>query len=131
MLWGNRNGVFYVLDRTTGQFLLGKPFVKVNWMSGFDEKGRPVKVPGMTPSEKGTNIYPGNQGGINWYPPSFSPSTGLFYVQAWDNYYSTFKKENKENEYAEGKMFLGGMATQVMPFSRDPQAPRPQPDAYG
>ena len=36
----------YVLDRTTGQFLMGKPFVKVNWLSGFDEKGRPMRVPG-------------------------------------------------------------------------------------
>ena len=41
MLWANRNGFFYVLDRATGQFLLGKPFVKVNWASGLDEKGRP------------------------------------------------------------------------------------------
>jgi alcohol dehydrogenase (cytochrome c) len=132
MLWGNRNGVFYVLDRNTGQFLLGKPFVKVTWMNGFDEKGRPMKVPGMTPSEKGTQIYPGNQGGTNWYPPSFSPSTGLFYVQAWDNYYSTFVKGEKGGtEYAEGKMYLGGMATSVMPFARDAQSPAPQPEAYG
>ena len=28
MLWANRNGFFYVLDRTTGKFLLGKPFVE-------------------------------------------------------------------------------------------------------
>ena len=41
MLWANRNGLMYVLDRTTGEFLLGKPFVKVNWMDGFDAKGRP------------------------------------------------------------------------------------------
>ena len=40
MMWANRNGVFYVLDRATGEFLLGKPFVKVNWMSGFDAKGQ-------------------------------------------------------------------------------------------
>src|SRR6185295_5154844 len=45
MLWANRNGNFYVLDRATGQFLLGKPFVKVNWMSGFDEKGKPIQTP--------------------------------------------------------------------------------------
>src|SRR5262249_25058535 len=46
MLWANRNGFFYVLDRTTGQFLLGKPFVKVTWAGGLDEKGRPLLVPG-------------------------------------------------------------------------------------
>ena len=45
MLWANRNGLAYVLDRTTGEFLLGKPFVKVNWMDGFDPKGRPIRDP--------------------------------------------------------------------------------------
>ena len=39
MLWANRNGFFYVLDRTNGRFLLGTPFVKVNWASGLDAKG--------------------------------------------------------------------------------------------
>ena len=41
MLWANRNGYFYVLDRETGKFLLGRPFVKVNWSSGLDQRGRP------------------------------------------------------------------------------------------
>ena len=41
----NRNGFFYVLDRTTGQFLLGKPFVEVNWASGLDEKGGRSTLP--------------------------------------------------------------------------------------
>ena len=42
MLWANRNGYFYVLDRVTGEFLSGTPFVKVNWASGLDAKGRPI-----------------------------------------------------------------------------------------
>jgi alcohol dehydrogenase (cytochrome c) len=85
MMWGNRNGVFYVLDRNTGQFLLGKPFVKVNWMDGFDEKGRPMRVAGRIPNREGALITPTVLGGTNWYPPSFSPSTGLFYISAWEN----------------------------------------------
>jgi alcohol dehydrogenase (cytochrome c) len=85
MLWANRNGVFYVLDRTTGQFLLGRPFVKANWLTGFDEKGRPMRAPGKVPTPEGSQIMPTVQGGTNWYPPSFSPSTGWFYVSAWEN----------------------------------------------
>jgi alcohol dehydrogenase (cytochrome c) len=87
MLWANRNGLMYVLDRTTGEFLMGKPFVKVNWMSGFDEKGRPQRVPGKLPGAAGdgTPIMPTILGATNWYPPSFSPRTGLFYVSAWEN----------------------------------------------
>jgi alcohol dehydrogenase (cytochrome c) len=85
MLWANRNGLMYVLDRTNGQFLMGKPFVKVNWMDGFDEKGRPRRLPGMAPSKEGTLIMPTVNGGTNWYPPSYSPGTGLFYIPGWEN----------------------------------------------
>lgn len=81
MLWANRNGLMYVLDRTTGQVLLGKPFVEVNWMSGLDAKGRPVRVPGKVSGGK-TLIMPGDA--TNWFPPSYSPSTGLFYIPSWE-----------------------------------------------
>ncbi len=85
MLWANRNGLMYVLDRVTGQFLTGKPFVDVNWMNGFDEKGRPMRVPGKVPTPNGSLIKPTVLGGTNWYPPSYSPHTGLFYISSWEN----------------------------------------------
>ena len=107
MLWANRNGMFYVLDRTSGQFLLGKPFTKVNWATGFDEKGRPMKAPGIEPSRGGTLVYPGNQGGTNWYNPSFSPNTGLFYIPAWENSSSTYMKGEAPPEFHDGKSFSG------------------------
>ena len=72
MLWANRNGLMYVLDRTTGQVLSGKPFVAVNWTSGLDSRGRPVRVPGKVSGAK-TLILPGDA--TNFYPPSYSPST--------------------------------------------------------
>ena len=87
MLWANRNGFFYVLDRVTGQFLLGKPFVKQTWAFEIDKNGRPNKNPEFWPKPMGgIVVYPGTQGGTNWYPPSYSPRTGLFYVTTWDNY---------------------------------------------
>jgi len=85
MLWANRNGLMYVLDRATGEFLLGKPYVKVNWMDGFDHKGRPQRVPGKVPGKEPTLIQPHVHGATNWAPPSFSPRTGLFYVAHWEN----------------------------------------------
>jgi alcohol dehydrogenase (cytochrome c) len=109
MLWANRNGFFYVLDRVDGKFLLGKPFVEVNWASGLDENGRPIQ----TPQPEGLPTYPGNQGGTNWYPPSFSPRTGLFYFAAWENYGTIYRKE--EVEYQPGEAFLGGGFTVVAP----------------
>ena len=100
--WANRNGNFYALDRATGRFLLGQPFVKVNWMSQFDERGRPMQ----TPQPDGQPTYPGNQGGTNWYSPSFSPRTGLFYVSAWEDYASIYAPAPAE--YKEGRNFGGG-----------------------
>jgi len=107
MLWANRNGMFYVLDRVNGQFLLGKPFVKVNWVTGFDERGRPIRAPGIEPTKEGTLVYPGNQGGTNWYSPSFSPHTGLFYIPAWENSSSIYSKGEKPPEFDEKKTYTG------------------------
>jgi alcohol dehydrogenase (cytochrome c) len=116
MLWANRNGMSYVLDRGTGQFLKGFPFVKVNWVDGFDEKGRPNPVPGIAPTKEGTLVYPGNQGGTNWYNPSYSPRTGLFYVPAWENTSTTYIKGDTPPEFKPGAGFTGlfprpGLAT--------------------
>jgi len=107
MMWANRNGVFYVLDRTNGQFLSGKSFVKTNWYNGFDEKGRPMRAPGILPTKEGTLVYPGNQGGTNWYNPSFSPVTGLFYIPTWENSSSTYRKGEDPPEYHDGQSFVG------------------------
>jgi alcohol dehydrogenase (cytochrome c) len=92
MMWANRNGVFYVLDRNTGQFLMGKPFVKANWLTGFDEKGRPMRTPGQQDSPVPVLIQPNGLGGTNWYPPSYSPHTGLFYIPGWENSGTMFAK---------------------------------------
>jgi alcohol dehydrogenase (cytochrome c) len=114
MLWANRNGFFYVLDRETGKFLLGKPFVKVNWASGLDENGRPIQ----TPQPPGSPTWPGNQGGTNWYPPSFSPRTGLFYFSAWENYATIYRKETAV--FQPGRNFSGGGFTVLTPVPGAP-----------
>ena len=116
MIWANRNGNFYVLERATGRFLVGKPFVKVNWMSAFDERGRPIQ----TPQPAGEPTWPGNQGGTNWYSPSYSPHTGYFYVPAWENYATIFG--GTPVEYQEGRNFGGGANKPYVPV---PGAPSP------
>jgi alcohol dehydrogenase (cytochrome c) len=114
LLWGNRNGFWYVLDRTNGQFLSAKPFTKVTWADGFDEKGRPRKV--LDPTAGGTAVYPSNQGATNWYPPSYSPSTGLFYIPTWVGTTSTYRKTQGEApEYKEGAQFTGTFPTFPFP----------------
>ena len=107
MLWANRNGMFYVLDRISGEFMKGQPFVKTNWATGFDPAGRPIPAKGIVPSKEGTLVYPGNQGGTNWYPPSFSPHTGLFYIPTWENSSSTYVKGEEPPDFHEGQTFSG------------------------
>jgi alcohol dehydrogenase (cytochrome c) len=105
LVMANRNGFFYVLDRKTGEYLLGEPYAKQTWAKGLDEKGRPVLIAGMDPSEKGTLVYPSLQGSTNWASPSYSPLTGLLYVPVREMgsvYYKTGV------EYKPGTYYTGG-----------------------
>jgi alcohol dehydrogenase (cytochrome c) len=119
MLWANRNGNFYVLDRATGKFLLGKPFVKVNWMSGFDDSGKPIQ----TTQPPGMPTYPAVQGGTNWYSPSYSPRTRLMYVSAWEDEGEMFG--GVPVEYKEGMNFGGGNLSLFVPQADAPTKPIP------
>jgi alcohol dehydrogenase (cytochrome c) len=111
LLSANRNGFFYVLDRSTGKFLLGKPFAKVNWASSLDEEtGRPI----LTPQPPGTPTFPGVQGATNFYSPSYSPRTGLFYLSTWQDYANIFEG-GPPIEYREGQRFGGGIVNSPFP----------------
>lgn len=103
MLWGNRNGFFYALDRTNGKFLLGQPYMNVNWASGLDASGRPI----LTPQPPDAPTFPGPLGGTNWYSPSYSPRTGLFYFSTWENYSQVFAP-GETVVFREGQNFTGG-----------------------
>jgi quinohemoprotein ethanol dehydrogenase len=78
-----KNGFFYVIDRTNGEFISGKPYTYLNWATGLDEKGRPIEADFARYSD-GKNYYisPGPYGGHNWQPMAFNRKTGLMYVPA-------------------------------------------------
>jgi PQQ-dependent dehydrogenase (methanol/ethanol family) len=83
LLQANRSGFFYVLDRTNGELLLGKPFVrKLTWASGIGRDGRPQELEGSRPTPAGTRTCPAVRGATNWYSTAYNPSTRLFYVMA-------------------------------------------------
>jgi alcohol dehydrogenase (cytochrome c) len=113
MLWANRNGFFYVLDRRTGEFLQASPIAKQNWNAGFEKNGRPIRTANAAPSYEGTLIYPGNQGATNWFNPSFSPRTGLFYVNVWENSHHIFARTDQP--YVEGASYTQGRLTTNYP----------------
>jgi len=105
MLWANRNGFYYTLDRETGEFLLGKAFARQTWAEGLDSNGRPIRRPGTFPSQEGTLVAPIAGGATNWWSPAYSPRTGLLYVNAFDGEALFF---SREQEYVEGNTFTGG-----------------------
>jgi alcohol dehydrogenase (cytochrome c) len=115
MLWANRNGMFYMLDRTSGELLFSKPFVKINWATSFNDKGQPS---GGLPFKSGTRVYPDDLGATNWYSPSYSARTGLFYIPARENSSSVFVRRDRLPEYRMGLLFTGGR-----PDSRRTNAP--------
>ncbi len=80
MLWANRNGFVYVLDRETGEFLYATPFVRQTWNEGFDSAGRPRVAAATAPTPGGTLVYPSANGAANWRPASYSPELGLLFI---------------------------------------------------
>ncbi len=111
LLQANRNGFFYVLDRTTGKLLRATPFVKkMNWASGIGPDGRPRLVAGAEPTVRGTTGCPSVVGATNWMSPAFSPETGLYYVMALERC-SIFRKSAVWFE--QGESFYGGATRNV------------------
>ena len=113
MLWANRNAFYYTLDRETGEFLLGEPFALQTWAEGLDENGRPIRLPDTFPTPEGVVVAPTAGGGTNWWSPSYSPRTGLLYVNAFDGEGSFFIRDE---QYREGETFTGGGVQQAAPM---------------
>lgn len=122
----DRNGFFYVLDRTNGQFIRGLPFVKnINWAKGLDEKGRPIYDPEFRPGnpadmkdgKKGKTVFsiPSFLGGKNWMPMAYSQKTGLFYVPSNEWGMDIW---NEPVNYKKGAAYLGSGFT-IKPVFED------------
>ena len=78
----NRNGFFYVLDRSTGKLISATAYAKVSWSTSKDSIGRPVLSKEASPSLQGVPVCPGSAGATNWMSPTYDPQTKLFYVTA-------------------------------------------------
>ena len=104
VLFPNRNAFYYVIDRVTGEFLVGQPFARQNWAFGLDENGRPIENPATIPSYEGALVYPDDDGAANWYSPSYSPQTNLIYQDVREKgatYYLS------DANYEPGKIYMG------------------------
>jgi alcohol dehydrogenase (cytochrome c) len=105
LIQANRNGFYYVLDRTNGKLLLAKPYVRQTWNIGFDENGRPKIAPNTNATPEGNVVYPSLVGGTNWQAPSYDPaSNSLFLVFAESA--NRYVRDN--TPYEPGKGYWGG-----------------------
>jgi alcohol dehydrogenase (cytochrome c) len=124
LLHADRNGMFYVLDRTNGRFLTATPFVYQNWNTGIDSNGRPIVVPGSNSTREGSfYVYPSLVGGTNFQAPSYSPVTGWLYLQYRENgqaYVST------PEAFEAGRQYIGRTAA---PRAVGPKPGEPAPSA--
>src|SRR3569833_561720 len=116
ILHADRNGFFYVLDGTNGQFLWAKPFVRTNWNKGFDAKGRPLIDPATIATRAGVTVFPA-VGGTNFQAPTYDAKNGLFileYVSAQGF------AQSAPVTYEKGKQFLGrGIGAGPNPVATD------------
>jgi alcohol dehydrogenase (cytochrome c) len=108
----NRNGFFYVLDRTSGEFVYAVPTVEgINWTTGLDPKdGRPQVNEAMRPISGGETIepiVPGLEGGTNWFPMAYNPDLGyvFFATNHWAMALTAWPPE--EVVYQEGQPYMG------------------------
>lgn len=105
LFMANRNGFFYVLDRSDGQLLLARPFVKkMNWASDIGADGRPV-LKTMEKTQGGTKVCPSQDGATNWYSTSYLPSKGMYFLQTLEKCDIYMQSPA---EWQSGDTFLGG-----------------------
>jgi alcohol dehydrogenase (cytochrome c) len=99
MLWASRNGFYYILDRSTGEFLQATKFVsEVNWLLSMDAKGRPTSNPAASPTAVGVGVCPSTAGATNWPSPSYDPALKLFFVVAQEGCSINFRDKAGSND---------------------------------
>ena len=117
----NRNGFFYVLDRTNGKLLAANPYVKVNWATGIDLKtGKPIETDVTKDAREGkkVTVFPSILGGKNWEPMSFNPQTGTAYANtlAFGGHYKA-----EPVTYKAGEWYLGMDLTDAWEWGNGPR----------
>ena len=114
-----KNGYYYELDRTNGEFISAEAYVPVNWATHIDqETGRPVEDPEAHYANEARLIRPAPYGGHNWHPMAFHPGTGLVYIPALDIPFS-FAQDNAF-QYKPGEWNTGLDLAQTVP-PEDPE----------
>ncbi|HEY3742329.1 MAG TPA: acido-empty-quinoprotein group A [Bryobacteraceae bacterium] len=109
-----RNGYFFVIDRETGKNISSTKFARANWSEGLDKLGQPIPNPAKMPQPDGALVSPNQAGAANWPQPSFSPKTGLFYINATNAYSVYYIYDNDEKPEGWGGNDRGGYSESML-----------------
>ena len=110
----SRNGYFFVLDRETGKNVVTTTFARANWAKGIDAKGQPIPDPAKYPQTDGALVSPNQAGAANWPPPSYSPATGLFYINASNAYSVWYIYDDTDKPEGWGGNDRGGYSSAML-----------------
>jgi alcohol dehydrogenase (cytochrome c) len=110
MLWANRNGFYYVLDRSDGRLIAARAFAKQNWAKEIGANGRPILSEFGEPTETGVLTWPGASGATNWWAPSYNPRADLFFVPVLERPGVFFRGPGGEKPEAGVEMLGGGVS---------------------
>ena len=116
--WPNRNGFYYVLDRVTGEFLTGVPFVEVDWAKGLTSTGRPILSDDAKVSAEGVVQDPALTGGTNWQNPAFDQKRGSIFVPATESSSVFTKLPPDRVTRVQNRIFIGSGWSQMAPVTR-------------
>jgi alcohol dehydrogenase (cytochrome c) len=106
VMFANRNGFFYTIDRVTGKLLVAKPFVETTWAKEISSlTGRPILLPDNHPNEQGTRTCPDLGGGTNFMSPSYDPTARLFFVTARETCATYFAFDQ---QFKVGEQYMAG-----------------------
>jgi alcohol dehydrogenase (cytochrome c) len=109
-----RNGHFFVLDRTNGKVVVSSEYVPTNWTLGYDAKGQPIPNPAKDPRVEGVLVSPNAGGASNWQSPTYSPKTGLFYVNATVAFSMFYLYDPSDNPAGWGGTDRGGYSESML-----------------
>lgn len=77
-----KNGFFYVINATNGEFISGEAFGPVSWATGLDKNGRPIEAEGARYGTNPVTLLPGPAGAHNWHPMAYNAELELAYIPA-------------------------------------------------
>jgi len=130
-----KNGFFYVIDRTNGNFISAKPFTYMNWAVGMTAEGRPVESEFARSKDVNFAIYPNFDGGHNWHPMAFNQKNKLMYIPArissFTYGYDLSWKFGEGKEFGSGTGWnLGSDINFAHPFKADSNAPKVSAEGF-